>query len=203
MKCKNCGVLFEPSRRQIVEVAKNPKRLVFCNSMCYHQYNKKGLVTNPGRFMLGQQLGTKNPKWKGELAGYDAKHDWVRRHWGQPQICEHCTLTNLGSRKHHWANISGEYKRDRSDWLRLCAKCHYKYDGRDKNFVANQKAKIRHNSRTANNKTGYKNVRRTRHGTYQSYLKVDGKTKYLGSYKTPQEAYRVYKEKALELYGYY
>jgi len=26
----------------------------------------------------------------------------------------------------HWHNISGEYKRDVSDWIRLCAKCHKK-----------------------------------------------------------------------------
>lgn len=35
--------------------------------------------------------------------------------------------------RYEWANISGEYKRDRSDWVMLCPSCHRKIDmGKEK-----------------------------------------------------------------------
>ena len=58
------------------------------------------------------------------LGGYDAVHEWVETHFGKPDICEEC-----GSGKfHEWSNISGMYKHVRSDWQRLCKKCHNRYD---------------------------------------------------------------------------
>lgn len=62
--------------------------------------------------------------FKGNDVGYDALHDWVRRHAGKPTQCQHCG-TKL---KVQWANKSWEYKRDLSDWLQLCYRCHRKYD---------------------------------------------------------------------------
>lgn len=201
MECNNCGVVFQPSGRQVRETQLKPNRLVFCGMDCYKQFNKSGLVVNTGRFVTGGQTGANNPKWKGENAGYYAKHDWVIRQWGQPQMCEHCDAENLGSRKHQWANISGEYKRNRADWLRLCAKCHFKFDGRDKNFTKFRSKPIR--KLMKNNKSGFKNVSRTPYGTYRAFITIDGKQLKLGSYTTPQEAFEMYKRKAIEIYGYY
>jgi hypothetical protein len=147
-------------------------------------------------------MGENNHKWKGEKANYGSVHDYINYHYGQPQTCEHCPAKNLGVRKHQWANISGSYSRDRSDWLRLCAKCHFKFDGRDSNLSKYQKAKIKHSSRPNGNNSGYKNVRVDKN-RYRAYISVNGKQKSLGSYSTPQEAYEVYKETALELYGTY
>ena len=66
--------------------------------------------------------------WKGDDVGYRALHRWVENHLGKPTKCEHCPKDNLSGHYIHWANISGEYKRDASDWIRLCALCHKKYD---------------------------------------------------------------------------
>ena len=55
-------------------------------------------------------------------------HYWVKRHLGTPEVCEHCGKSGLSGVQIHWANKSGEYKRELSDWLRLCTKCHKKYD---------------------------------------------------------------------------
>lgn len=54
--------------------------------------------------------------------GYITLHSWVRYHKGKPNLCEKCGATE--AKKFEWANISGEYKRDLSDWIRLCVSCH-------------------------------------------------------------------------------
>lgn len=70
---------------------------------------------------------TQHPRWKGDDAGYYAVHDWMTKHFGQPTECEQCGL-NDPLRKYHWANLSGEYRRDRNDFKRMCVSCHRKYD---------------------------------------------------------------------------
>lgn len=57
---------------------------------------------------------------------YAAIHMWIRRHHGTPQNCDNCKTTEV--RMYHWANISGTYKRERADWLRLCVPCHKNND---------------------------------------------------------------------------
>ena len=66
----------------------------------------------------------KHSNWKGDNVKYDGLHKWVPKHLGKPTRCEHCGTDGLTGRNIHWANKSGEYKRDVSDWLRLCSKCH-------------------------------------------------------------------------------
>lgn len=78
-----------------------------------------------------QIKGWKNeghPFWKGEDASYASKHEWAGRQWGKPSRCEHCAAEDRKS--YDWANISGEYRREREDWLRLCRPCHQKFDRR-------------------------------------------------------------------------
>jgi hypothetical protein len=58
---------------------------------------------------------------------YRAIHKWVQRKLGAPSTCSKCNITATGKQM-HWANRSGEYKRDLHDWVRLCAKCHYEQD---------------------------------------------------------------------------
>lgn len=72
--------------------------------------------------------GDKNPFWKGGDVSYTGLHQWVYRKLGKPQTCEKCQKTGLTGRYIHWANISQEYKRDVTDWIRLCGKCHKQYD---------------------------------------------------------------------------
>lgn len=72
--------------------------------------------------------GEKNYLWKGKKASYLSIHSWVTRWLGRPHNCESCGNTRLRHRQYHWANKSHEYRRELSDWIRLCVKCHYKYD---------------------------------------------------------------------------
>lgn len=60
---------------------------------------------------------------------YRALHLWVERNLGKPDKCEHCCKSGLSGHQIHWANKSQEYKRELTDWLRLCVVCHKRYDG--------------------------------------------------------------------------
>lgn len=54
---------------------------------------------------------------------YNAVHKWIVAYLGRPATCENC-----GGTAKQWANLSGQYKRERSDWKRLCVKCHKNMD---------------------------------------------------------------------------
>ncbi len=72
-----------------------------------------------------RKKGEENNMWKGDKAGYHALHSWVRRHKKPPTKCILCKKEG----KVQAANISGEYKRDLSDWEYLCSACHVRKDG--------------------------------------------------------------------------
>lgn len=40
--------------------------------------------------------------------------------------CERCHRTD--KKKYEWANKSGRYLRDLTDWIRLCTSCHRLHD---------------------------------------------------------------------------
>lgn len=52
-----------------------------------------------------------------------------------------------------------------------------------------------------NNKLGVKGVRRHRNGRFEARLRVNGKAKYLGCYRTIDEAKAVYDAAAAEVFG--
>jgi len=58
----------------------------------------------------------------GNNSEYRAIHLWVEYHLGKPMKCSLCGTEKR--KRYHWANISREYKKDLSDWRRLCATCH-------------------------------------------------------------------------------
>lgn len=72
------------------------------------------------------KMGEGNPLWKGDDVGYGALHTWVKTALGRPSKCEHCGTTK--AQRFEWANKSGKYLRDLTDWIRLCKKCHHAYD---------------------------------------------------------------------------
>jgi len=100
--------------------------------------SQKGVTLNTGRthfkkgqrpnieteFKKGENTGESNPNSKGEEVGYSALHAWIYRKLGKADICIQCGSKDFVQ----WANKSGRYKRDLRDWLKLCAKCHHKYD---------------------------------------------------------------------------
>jgi hypothetical protein len=109
-----------------------------------HRENiSKANLKNPRRYWLGKKLsrehrekigkrpyaqGKDNVTWRGDEAGYSPIHIWVVRWKGRPNICEHCGKKETRSRYIDWANIDHKYKRRLSDYIRLCKKCHRRYD---------------------------------------------------------------------------
>ncbi len=86
---------------------------------------------NPSWFKKGDVSDSNHPNWVGDNVGYQALHTWLHRKLGKACKCEECGKTEvpIGMKKFfHWANISGEYKRDLSDWKQLCVVCHRKFD---------------------------------------------------------------------------
>jgi hypothetical protein len=74
-----------------------------------------------------QWSGTNHHAWKGDFATYSSLHNWVYRHLGNKKHCENCGISDE-YKTYHWANKSGDYKRQEDDWLRLCVPCHSSYD---------------------------------------------------------------------------
>ena len=154
-----------------------------------------------GKFVLGSMVGSSNHKWKGDKVSYGALHDWVSYHKGRPKLCEHCGIAEHSDPRYfEWASISKKYKRDLDDWIRLCKKCHTKYDDRTRGLREYSKRPIK---KALGSKSGYKNVRITKEGRYRAYISINKKQIHLGNFDTGEQAFEAYKKKALEVYGYY
>lgn len=80
------------------------------------------------RKLSESKKGDKHPLWKGEKAGYKSLHQWVIRSLGKADICTLC----LSDKNIEWANKSHKYKRDLDDWIKMCKKCHWRYDQKSK-----------------------------------------------------------------------
>lgn len=108
-----------------------------CSHSCQLKNNKHRQGHRPSNaFTTDDVIGENNVNWKGNKAKYGTIHDWVNYHRGKPCRCEHCNTSDKSAR-YDWANISGKYKRDLNDWIRLCRKCHFNFD-KDKHPRSNK-----------------------------------------------------------------
>ena len=73
-----------------------------------------------------ESRGNKSPVWKGKMASYFSKHQWVQKWKGKANYCEMCGVE--GKKKYEWANIDHTYRRVLEDYIPMCSKCHDKYD---------------------------------------------------------------------------
>lgn len=82
--------------------------------------------------------GSKSKWWKGDKVKYRGLHMWVSSILGVPLKCENKNcfyprknqngIVYKNPKGFEWANKSGEYKRNKKDWVRLCVICHKIYD---------------------------------------------------------------------------
>lgn len=88
---------------------------------------KKGMIPWGKGKKRPEIMGENHPKWRGDNVGYDALHSWVSRKLGKPHKCEICGVEKTGKNM-HWANKDHSYKRNLTDWISLCRRCHREYD---------------------------------------------------------------------------
>lgn len=99
--CGVCGIVFSDSTKH---------KRKYCSLKCRYSREEN------------------NPNYKGDSVGYFGLHLRIIRRLGQPDTCEKCKKGGLSGKQIHWANKSGEYKHNTSDWMRLCKDCHQLYD---------------------------------------------------------------------------
>ena len=105
----------------------------------YYSEHREHVIKNVKKYHkehyihLGQPLNENHHQWKGEKASYGAKHSWIYRNRGKPNICEVCG--DKTKKFYDWANIDHKYKRNLNDYIRMCRSCHRKHDY--KNNLAN------------------------------------------------------------------
>ena len=116
-----------PAKRVEVrrKISNSKKGMIFSQK---HRKNlslaKKG--THPSintEFKIGHKIN--KSELKRGTNEYKSLHIWVSKMLGKPLICRNCGETE---KRIEWANKSREYKKDVTDWIELCNKCHFKYD---------------------------------------------------------------------------
>lgn len=113
--CKKCKTSFS---------YKSYYNRTYCSRACQMADN---LYKGRGKLRNYESItGSNNYAWKGQGVSYFGLHAWVKRRLGAPAKCDQCGSTKIT--RYEWANKSHEYKRDLTDWLRLCRSCHNKYD---------------------------------------------------------------------------
>ena len=123
-KCIECKKEFSLTGG---EIGRNRR---YCSRKCMMIDWKKGNFPSENMFA---PKGSNSHLWKGEKVSYSGLHHWIKKELGSPGTCKHCGKSGLSGKKIHWANISHKYKRILTDWIRLCTKCHSRFDRRINN----------------------------------------------------------------------
>jgi hypothetical protein len=121
---KKGAVFTEEHRRKMSLAAKARIRPPMSEETKRKIYLAK--IGKPRPDMIGNKLtlgmkGKKSKRWKGDNVGYYALHTWIARELGKASYCSR-NITHKSPR-YHWANISGEYKRDLNDYEQVCPSC--------------------------------------------------------------------------------
>lgn len=104
--CYTCGKHFMAVSTEVKRRGGGAKT---CSRECYYARL---------RLLLAKKYAVKT--------NYSTIHKWVEKELGKPKECWECGIND--ERRYEWANISGKYLQDTSDWKRMCKKCHHNYD---------------------------------------------------------------------------
>lgn len=95
----------------------------YCSRECYEKEWIKNI--NP-RLKRASIKGEANHSWKGDDVTYSGLHRWIANTFGRLEECEICGT--LDAKKYEWANKDHKYRRNKEDWMRVCTRCHRRYD---------------------------------------------------------------------------
>lgn len=102
---------------------------------------RKKLSIATSKWMLEHEgKNEKSRAWKGEDAGYDAFHLWLKNNYGKANKCEMpgCVYPRINKAKQillapkafNWSLIHGKvHGHFRENYWMLCISCHMRYDG--------------------------------------------------------------------------
>lgn len=71
-----------------------------------------------------------------QIVTYGQMHARVETTRGKPPYCSICDTTDI-TKMYHWANLTGKYE-DPSDYTRMCASCHRKFDAMRRREIKQQ-----------------------------------------------------------------
>ena len=148
MITKNCLICFQSFKTYKCKIKVGKGKL--CSHSCAARYTKnavghyptetmkqhlsdvqKGNHNSPNtEFKKGMFSDEKHPMWKGDKVGRASLHKWVAKYLGRERKCTFCGTTE--AKRYEWANKSRKYFRRLDDWVRLCVKCHRRYDDNGK-----------------------------------------------------------------------
>ena len=126
----NKGLTKETSNsvKKYADKKRGKKRPVFTKewriNMSKAMIGKKHITKEGKKRLSLSHQNEKNAQWKGSNVGYSGLHLWIQRKLGKARKC----LNGCISKRYVWANISGEYKRELSDYRELCQNCNL-HDG--------------------------------------------------------------------------
>lgn len=116
--CLQCGSLFSKAVNHSKKVWSLKK---YCSRNCA-SIAWIGHTPPKSAFKKGQNVGSKNNKWKKNPC-YSSIHQWVARNKVKPLFCENCGRQG-NSREIEWSNNDHLYKRNLDDYKALCRPCH-------------------------------------------------------------------------------
>ena len=120
---RSCASAYTSSKRKINDSTRKKIGLAHKGKTIAKDTRKKLSAA-----LKGRRIDDQAHRWRGADVGYGGLHTWVSKKLGKPTRCEHCGKDGLRGGSIHWANKSGEYKRELGDWIRLCVSCHKTYD---------------------------------------------------------------------------
>lgn len=103
--CKSCGTS--------IWVRKERENAGYCSRSCFGK----------------SERGENGNNWKGDDAGYLARHNRVYRIRGNADYCIHRASGHCTNERYEWAQIHGTSGLSPYDYVSMCASCHRIYDG--------------------------------------------------------------------------
>lgn len=129
-RCRSCSSIIKNARlktKQKISKAKTGIKNSTAHNLAISLGLKGRIFSKKHRESISLSMKGKGLIVWDDLS-YRNKHQRFTRTHGKASKCENRNCDYKNPKRYHWANISGKYLEDRSDWKELCVSCHRNYD---------------------------------------------------------------------------